>query len=100
MGDYFENKEWYDQDSSLIYDHDPLTSKDSLRFYPNSSPNSQFSKIKIRIGPEYSSKKASLLHKYNKKYFLIHGTGDDNVHFRHSALWEQRLIEAGIWWLK
>lgn len=35
MGDYFENKEWYDQDSSLIYDHDPLTSKDSLRFSPN-----------------------------------------------------------------
>ena len=33
MGDYFENKEWYDQDSSLIYDHDPLTSKDSLRFF-------------------------------------------------------------------
>ena len=49
MGDYFENKEWYDQDSSLIYDHDPLTSKDSLRF----SPNSQFSKIKIRIGPDF-----------------------------------------------
>ena len=53
MGDYFENKEWYDQDSSLIYDHDPLTSKDSLRFSPNSSPNSQFSKIKIRIGPDF-----------------------------------------------
>ena len=98
MGDYFENKEWYDQDSSLIYDHDPLTSKDSLRFYPNHNL------VKLRSvsdrTSEYSSKKASLLHKYNKKYFLIHGTGDDNVHFRHSALWEQRLIEAGIWWLK
>ena len=65
MSDYNENQEWYDQDSSLLYDIDPLTSK------------------------------ASLLTKYEKKYFLIHGTGDDNVHFRHSALWEQRLIEAG-----
>ena len=65
MGEYSENREWYDQDSSLLYDIDPLTSK------------------------------ASLLTKYEKKYFLIHGTGDDNVHFRHSALWEQRLIEAG-----
>ena len=65
MGAYDQNREWYDQDSSLLYDIDPLTSK------------------------------ASLLTKYEKKYFLIHGTGDDNVHFRHSALWEQRLIEAG-----
>ena len=66
MGAYDQNREWYDQDSSLLYDIDPLTSK------------------------------ASLLTKYEKKYFLIHGTGDDNVHFRHSALWEQRLIEAGM----
>ena len=90
MGDYFENKEWYDQDSSLIYDHDPLTSKDSLRFFQI------YYNQPYRTVQKYSSKKASLLHKYNKKYFLIHGTGDDNVHFRHSALWEQRLIEAGI----
>ena len=65
MGDYNENREWYGQDSSLLYDTDPLTSK------------------------------ASLITKYGKKYFLAHGTGDNNVHFRHSALWEQRLIEAG-----
>ena len=49
MGDYFENKEWYDQDSSLIYDHDPLTSKDSLRFTPYLL---RFSTSQIyRIGP-------------------------------------------------
>lgn len=50
--------------------------------------------MNLEIDPLTS--KASLLTKYEKKYFLVHGTGDDNVHFRHSALWEQRLIEAGI----
>ena len=52
--------------------------------------------LTVNPGIDPLTSKASLLTKYEKKYFLVHGTGDDNVHFRHSALWEQRLIEAGI----
>ena len=32
----------------------------------------------------------------DRKYLLIHGTGDDNVHFRHTALWEEQLVAAGV----
>lgn len=53
------------------------------------SYDEQSSLIDIAERPYYISK-------HDRKYLLIHGTGDDNVHFRHTALWEEQLVAAGV----
>ncbi len=37
----------------------------------------------------------SKVEKLKGKYLVVHGTGDDNVHFQHSIVYQDALLEAG-----